>query len=114
MQIAIISLLTAILPFSSQLGSGRSAVHFSSDAAKRRSSRLIREKVQEQGAFISRVTDRDTIPSSIGTGPRPRSIRDDVMMLDVNLKAEHERIQRDQRHVQHHLGTAMAFILFNP
>lgn len=109
-----ISILTTILPASFTLGSGRSAVHFSSDAAKRRSSRLIREKVQEQGAFISRVTDRVTISSSVGTGPRPRSIRDDVMMMEVNLKAEHEKTQRDQKHVQHHLGTAMAVIPFNP
>jgi hypothetical protein len=88
-------------------GSGRSAAYFSSDAAKRRSSRLIREKVQEQGAFISRVTDRVTISESVGNAPRPRSLGDKVMMMDVNLKAEHERERRDQRNVQHHSGTQM-------
>ena len=82
-------------------------MHFSSDAVKRRSSRLIREKVQEHGAFISRVTDRVAVSNSVGTGPRPRSIRDNVMMMEVNLKAEHEKTQRDSRNVQHHSGTVM-------
>ena len=87
-----------------RVGSGRSAVHFNSDASKRRSSRLIREKVQEQGAFISRVTDRVTISDTVGTNSRPRTIRDDVMMMEVNLKADHERMQRDQRTVPEHSG----------
>ena len=101
------SSLNVSLFFSLALATGRSAVHFNSDAAKRRSSRLIREKVQEQGAFISRVTERVTISESVGAGPRPRSIRDDVMMMEVNLKAEHEKTHRDERNMQHHSGTGM-------
>ena len=93
--------------FSFPSGTGRSAVHFSSDAAKRRSSRLIREKVQEQGAFISRVTERVTAAESVGSGRRARTIGDNVMMMELNLKAEHEKVQRDQRNMQQHSGIYM-------
>ncbi|XP_028409625.1 adenylate cyclase type 10-like [Dendronephthya gigantea] len=56
----------------SAMSTGRSAVHFSSDAAKRRSSRLIREKVQEQVAPVLMTSGEvDSRDSADRTGPDP-------------------------------------------
>lgn len=88
-------------------GSGRNSVHFNSDAEKRRSSRLIREKIVETGAFNSRVTLRNTIADLQNSKlheARTTSIGDNVLRMDVNLKAEHEKTSRNQRNLPCHQG----------
>lgn len=103
--------ISSFLSFYFLKGSGRTAAHLNLHATKRRSSRLIRQKIQDQGAFISRVNNReaisgnDAIDNAVTSSRRTHTIGDSVMMMNVNLKASHERELRDMRNMHHHSGS---------
>ena len=68
---------------------------------------MIREKIEETGAFNSRVTLRNTIAEIENSKlheTRTTRVGDDVIRMDVNLKAEHEKTLRNQKNVPRHQG----------